>query len=62
MFRSRYVIDTFFCNAQRFCQAFDEVQQFLRSRGRMTELVSLSKQREQFVEPVNELQELFQAI
>lgn len=49
-------------SAKRFCQAFDEVQQFLRPRARMTELVSLSKQREQFAERVNELQKLFQAI
>lgn len=37
-------------SAKRFCQAFDEVQQFLRPRTRMTELVSLSKQREHFIE------------
>jgi putative transposase len=49
-------------SAKRFCQAFDEVQQFLRPRTRMTELVSLSKQREHFIERVDELQELFQAI
>ncbi len=48
-------------SAKRFCQAYDEVRQFLRSRTRMTELVSLSKQREQFAERVNELQKLFQA-
>jgi putative transposase len=49
-------------SVKRFCQAFDEVQQFLRPRTRMVELVSLSKQRKQFVERVNELQGLFQAI
>ncbi|HEY9699612.1 MAG TPA: DDE-type integrase/transposase/recombinase [Trichocoleus sp.] len=49
-------------SAKQFCQAFDEVKQFLRPRARMTELVSLSKKREQFVERVNELQELFQVI
>ncbi|MBD3886093.1 DDE-type integrase/transposase/recombinase [Phormidium tenue FACHB-886] len=49
-------------SAKRFCQAYDEVRQFLRSRTRMTELVSLSKQRKQFVERVNELQKLFEAI
>ncbi len=49
-------------SAKRFCQAFDEVQQSLRPRARMAELVSLSKQREQFVKQVNELQDLFQAI
>ncbi len=49
-------------SAKRFCQAFDEMKQFLRPRAKMTELVSLSKQREQFVKRVNELQELFQVI
>ncbi|MBD2097217.1 hypothetical protein H6F90_19130 [Trichocoleus sp. FACHB-591] len=49
-------------SAKRFCQAFDEVQQFLRPKARMADLVSLSKQREQFVERVNELKDLFQAI
>ncbi|MBD3884735.1 IS6 family transposase [Phormidium tenue FACHB-886] len=49
-------------SAKRFCQAFDEVKQFLRPRTRMAELVSLSKQREQFVKRVNKLQELFRAI
>ena len=49
-------------SAKRFCQAFDEVKQFLRPRARMTELVSLSKQRKQFVERANELRDLFQAI
>ncbi|MBD3886140.1 DDE-type integrase/transposase/recombinase [Phormidium tenue FACHB-886] len=49
-------------SVKRFCQAYDEVRQFLRSRTRMTELVSLSKQREQFSERLNELQNLFEAI
>jgi hypothetical protein len=49
-------------SAKLFCQAFDEVRQFLRPRAKMTELVSLLKQREQFVKRVNELQELFQTI
>ncbi len=49
-------------SAKRFCQAFDEVKQFLRPGTRMAELVSLSKQREQFVKRVNKLQELFRAI
>jgi transposase-like protein len=49
-------------SAKRFCQAFDEVKQLLRPRARMTELVSLSKQREQFVKRVNELQKFFHAI
>ena len=49
-------------SAKRFCQAFDEVKQFLHLRARMAKLVSLSKQREQFLKRVNELQDLFQAI
>nr|WP_242043485.1 IS6 family transposase [Leptolyngbya sp. FACHB-671] len=49
-------------SAKRFCQAFDEVRQFLRPGAKMTELASLSKQREHFVERVSELEELFQAI
>jgi transposase-like protein len=46
-------------SAKRFCQVFDEVKQFLRPRARMTELVSLSRQREGFIERVHELQRLF---
>ncbi len=49
-------------SAKRFCQVFDEVKQFLRPRASVTELVPLSKQRKQFIERVNESQELFQAI
>uniref|UniRef100_UPI00187EB20D DDE-type integrase/transposase/recombinase n=1 Tax=Oculatella sp. LEGE 06141 TaxID=1828648 RepID=UPI00187EB20D len=49
-------------SAKRFCQAFDGVRQFLRPRARMAALVSLSKQRAHFIERVNELQDLFQAI
>ncbi|MBD3886045.1 IS6 family transposase [Phormidium tenue FACHB-886] len=49
-------------STKRFCQALDEVQQFLRPRARITELVSLLKQRECFIERVHELQEPFQAI
>jgi putative transposase len=48
--------------AKRFCQAYDEMKQFLWPRVKMTELVSLSKQRERFVERVDELRELFQVI
>jgi transposase-like protein len=46
-------------SAKRFCQVFDEVKQFLRSRTRMAELMSLSKKLKQFVKRVDELQELF---
>jgi len=49
-----------FESAKRFCQAFEEVRQFLRPRERMAEFVSLSKQRKQFVERIDELQKLFQ--
>lgn len=45
--------------AQRFCQAFDEVRNFLRPRGRMTEVVSLNKRRERFLTKVSELEEIF---
>lgn len=48
-----------FESAKRFCQAFDEVRKFLRPRERMAEFVSLSQQRKQFVERVDELQKLF---
>ncbi len=48
--------------AKRFCQAFDEVKQFLRPRTKMAEFVSLSKKRERFIERVSEVQEVFQAI
>ncbi len=49
-------------SAKRFCQAFDEVQQFLRPGIRMVEFVSLSKKRERFIEWISELPEIFQAI
>lgn len=51
-----------FESAKRFCQAFDEVRQFFRPRARMREFVSLSEQRERFVERVGKLQALFEAI
>jgi transposase-like protein len=50
-----------FESAQRFCQAFEEVRQFLRPRTRMAEFVSLSERRERFLTRVNELQKIFQA-
>jgi transposase-like protein len=49
-----------FESAKRFCQVFEELRQFLRPRERMAEFVSLSKQRKQFVERIDELQKLFQ--
>lgn len=45
--------------AQRFCQAFDEVRNFLRPRSRMAEVVSLEEQRKQFLTKVSELEEIF---
>lgn len=48
-----------FESAKRFYQAFDEARQFLGSRTRMVEVVSLSEQRKRFVERIDELQKLF---
>jgi transposase-like protein len=50
-----------FESAKRFCQAVDEVRQFLRPRTRMAEFVSLSELIERFLTRVDELQEIFQA-
>jgi transposase-like protein len=50
-----------FESAKRFCQAFDEMRNFFRPRTKMTELVSLLEQREQFLKRVDELEVLFQA-
>lgn len=47
--------------AKCFCQAFDEVRQFLRPRARMTEIVSLGERRKRFLTRMNELQESLQA-
>jgi transposase-like protein len=51
-----------FESAQRFCQGYDEVRNFLRPQRYMTEVVSLSERRERFIEQVNELQVIFQAV
>ena len=45
--------------AQRFCQAVDEVANFLRPRSRMAEFVCLSERRARFIKGVNELEVLF---
>ena len=45
--------------AQRFCQAVDEVGNFLRPRRRMAEFVSLRDRRERFIKGVEELEVLF---
>ncbi len=50
-----------FKSAQRFCQAYDEVRNFMRVQRYMTEAVSLSKRRERFTKQVSELQAIFQA-
>ena len=47
--------------AQRFCQAFDEVRNFLRHRSQMAEVVSLNERRERFLSKVSELEEIFLA-
>jgi putative transposase len=46
-------------SAQRFCQAYDEVRNFLKPQRYMTEVVSLSERRERFTERVNELKLIF---
>ncbi len=51
-----------FESAQRFCQAYDEVKNFMRPQRCMTEVVSLSERKELFVTRVNELQVIFQAV
>jgi hypothetical protein len=40
----------------------DEMRNFFRPRTKMTELVSLLEQREQFLKRVDELEALFQAV
>jgi len=47
--------------AQRFCQAVDEVGNFLRPRSRMAEFVRLSERRARFLKGVEELEALFNA-
>ncbi len=50
-----------FDSAERFCQAYDEVRNFMRPQRYMTEVVSLSERRERFIERISELQAIFQA-
>jgi hypothetical protein len=50
-----------FKSAKRFCQTFDEVRNFFRSRTRMGEFVSLSERRQLFVNRIQQLQSIFQA-
>ncbi len=47
--------------AQRFCQAVDEVGNFLRLRSQIAEFMCLSECRQRFVKGVEELEVLFQA-
>lgn len=50
-----------FDSAQRFCQAYEEVSNFLRYRQRMGEFVSLSGKRKKFIKGVEELEVIFHA-
>ena len=47
--------------AQRFCQAVDEVGNFLRLRSRLSEFVCLADRRQRFVKGVEELEAIFKA-
>lgn len=51
-----------FSSAKRFCQAFDEVRNYFRPLSRMREFVSLSERRHLFVNGVQQLQSIFQAV
>ena len=48
-------------SAARFCQAFEEVRQWFRSRQRMTQAVSLADKRHLFVERFAALQAMMLA-
>ncbi len=50
-----------FKSAQRFCQAYAEIKNFVRVQRYMTEVVSLSERRERFIERVSKSQVLFPA-
>ncbi len=50
-----------FKSAKRFCEVFDEMNQFLRPRRRMTEFVCLSEKRAHFRQQVQELGAMFLA-
>ncbi len=50
-----------FESAQRFCQAYDEVRNFMRVQRYMTEVMSLAERRERFTKQVSELQAIFPA-
>ena len=45
--------------AQRFCQAVEEVNNFLRPRKQMAEFVCLSERRKRFLDGIQELEVLF---
>ena len=49
-----------FQTAARFCRAFDELRNYLRPRCTMRELVSLSEQRQAFLQRLTDLQRLMQ--
>ena len=50
-----------FSSAQRFCSAFEEVRQYFRPRRKRKQFVSLLRGRQQFIQKVRVLQEMFLA-
>jgi putative transposase len=48
-----------FPSAQRFCSAFEEVRQYFRPRRKRKQFVSLLRRRQQFIQKVCALQEMF---
>ena len=48
--------------AQRFCQAVEEVSQFLRPKTRMAEFLCLNELKEKFITRIEKLEQLFQTI
>ncbi|MBD3887656.1 DDE-type integrase/transposase/recombinase [Phormidium tenue FACHB-886] len=50
-----------FKSAQRSCQTYDEVRNFMKVQRYMTEVVSLAERRERFTERVSELKAVFQS-
>jgi len=50
-----------FASAERFCRTYDEVRNYFRVRQKMTEVVSLSERREQFLTRMKSLEAMFMA-
>ena len=50
-----------FASAERFCRTDDEVRNYFRARQKMTEVVSLSERREQFLTRMKSLEAMFMA-